>query len=80
MDPEQTDNSLRYADAVAASLDEEKLHDALDEAVIVIDERELERSRNDPRVQNLFAQGRALAAELEAEGAVVGARSTPAHR
>ena len=60
---------LRYADTVATSLDKDKLHDALDEAVIVIDEDELEASRRDPRVHALFEQGRALVAELEAEGA-----------
>jgi len=60
---------LRYADTVATSLDRDKLHDALDEAVIVIDEGELESSRRDPRVHALFEQGRALVAELEAEGA-----------
>jgi hypothetical protein len=60
---------LRYAEAVATALDKDKLHDVLDEAVIVIDEQELERSRRDPRVQELFAQGRALVAELESEGA-----------
>lgn len=60
---------LRYADGVATSLDKDKLHDALDEAVIVIDEDELEASRRDPRVHALFEQGRALVAELEAEGA-----------
>ncbi len=54
---------------MATALDKDKLHDVLDEAVIVIDEQELERSRRDPRVQELFAQGRALVAELESEGA-----------
>jgi hypothetical protein len=60
---------LRYAEAVATTLDKNKLHDVLDEAVIVIDEQELERSRRDPRVRELFEQGRALVAELESEGA-----------
>lgn len=60
---------LRYAGAVATMLDKDKLHDVLDQAVIVIDEQELERSRSDPRVRELFEQGRALVAELEAEGA-----------
>jgi len=54
---------------VATALDKDKLHDVLDQAVIVIDERELERSRRDPRVHELFEQGRALVTELEAEGA-----------
>jgi len=61
--------SLRYAEPVATSLDRDKLHHALDEAVIVIDEAELEASRRDPRVHALFEEGRALVAELEAEGA-----------
>ncbi|HTW42839.1 MAG TPA: hypothetical protein VMD79_11040 [Solirubrobacteraceae bacterium] len=54
---------------MATALDKDKLHDVLDQAVIVIDEQELERSRRDPRVQELFAQGRDLVAELESEGA-----------
>ncbi|HEX3391144.1 MAG TPA: hypothetical protein VHS55_01125 [Solirubrobacteraceae bacterium] len=60
---------LRYAEGVATTLDRDKLHDVLDQAVIVIDEQELERSRRDPRVHELFEQGRALVAELESEGA-----------
>jgi len=60
---------LRYAEVVAIALDKDKLHDVLDQAVIVIDEQELERSRRDPRVHELFEQGRALVAELESEGA-----------
>jgi hypothetical protein len=55
---------------VATPLNEEKLRDALIEAVIVIDERDLERSRSDPRVHDLFEQGRALVAELEVEAAL----------
>jgi hypothetical protein len=54
---------------MASTLDRDKLHDALDQAVIVIDERELERSRRDPRVRALFERGRALVDELESEGA-----------
>lgn len=54
---------------VASTLDRDKLHDALDQAVIVVDERELERSRRDPRVRALFERGRALVDELESEGA-----------
>lgn len=61
--------ALRYAEPVATTLDKDKLHDVLDQAVIVIDEQELERSRRDPRVHELFEQGRALVTELEAEGA-----------
>ncbi len=59
----------RYAEIVATTLDKDKLHDVLDQAVVVIDEDDLERSRRDPRVLELFEQGRALVAELEAEGA-----------
>lgn len=54
---------------MATTLDKDKLHDALDQAVIVIDEQELERSRRDPRVRELFEQGQAMVAELDAEGA-----------
>jgi hypothetical protein len=54
---------------VATALDKDRLHDALDQAVVVIDERDLELARRDPRVRELFEQGRALVAELEAEGA-----------
>jgi hypothetical protein len=54
---------------VATSLDKDKLHDVLDQAVIVIDERDLERSRRDPRVRELYESGAKLRAELEAEGA-----------
>jgi hypothetical protein len=54
---------------VATSLDKDKLHDVLDQAVIVIDERDLERSRRDPRVRELYERGAQLRAELEAEGA-----------
>ena len=54
---------------MAATLDRDKLHDALDQAVVVIDAEDLERSRRDPRVRELFEQGQALVTELEAEGA-----------
>jgi hypothetical protein len=60
---------LRYAEIMAIALDRDRLHDVLDQAVIVIGEDELEASRRDPRVRALFEQGRALVAELEAEGA-----------
>jgi hypothetical protein len=60
---------LRYAEAVATALDKDKLHDVLDQAVIVIDERDLERSRRDPRVRELHERGARLRAELEAEDA-----------
>jgi hypothetical protein len=60
---------LRYAEVVATALDKDKLHDVLDQAVIVIDERDLERSRNDPRVRVFHESSARLMAELEAEGA-----------
>jgi hypothetical protein len=60
---------LRYAEWTATTLDRDKLHDALDQAVIVIDAEDLERSWRDPRVHELFERGQALQAELDAEGA-----------
>ncbi len=60
---------LRYAEVVATALDKDKLHDVLDQAVIVIDERDLERSRRDPRVRAFHESADQLLAELEAEGA-----------
>ena len=54
---------------MATALDRDKLHDVLDQAVIVIDERDLERSRRDPRVRALHESGAKLRAELQAEGA-----------
>jgi hypothetical protein len=60
---------LRYAEIMATALDKDKLHDVLDQAVIVIDERDLERSRRDPRVRELHERGARLRSELEAEGA-----------
>jgi hypothetical protein len=61
--------SLRYDEDVATSLDREKLHDVLDQAVVVIDEQDLERSRHDPRVRAFHDGADKLLAELEAEGA-----------
>ena len=60
---------LRYVEIIATALDKDKLHDVLDQAVIVIDGRDLERSRRDPRVRELHERGARLRAELEAEGA-----------
>jgi hypothetical protein len=60
---------VRYADGVATSLDRNKLHDVLDQAVVVIDEQDLERSRRDPRVGAFHDSADKLLAELEAEGA-----------
>lgn len=54
---------------MAISLDRDKLHDVLDQAVIVIDEQDLERSRKDPRVRAFHESSTRLMAELEAEGA-----------
>lgn len=54
---------------MATALDKHKLHEVLDQAVIVIDERDLERSRRDPRVWAFHASAAKLRAELEAEGA-----------
>lgn len=61
--------TLRYPAFVATALDKDKLHDVLDQAVIVIDERDLERSRKDPRVRAFHESSARLMAELEAEGA-----------
>lgn len=54
---------------MATALDRDKLHDALDQAVIVIDEQDLERSRRDPRVRAFHESADKLMAELETEGA-----------
>lgn len=60
---------LRYAENMAIALDRDKLHDVLDQAVIVIDEQDLERSRRDPRVRAFHKSADQLRVELEAEGA-----------
>lgn len=60
---------VRYPEFVAATLDKDKLHDVLDQAVIVIDEQDLERSRRDPRVRAFHESAEKLMAELEAEDA-----------
>jgi len=54
---------------MASTLDKDKLHSVLDEAVIVIDAEAFERSQNDPRVKDLFKGGQALHAELNAKNA-----------
>jgi hypothetical protein len=59
----------RYPESVATTVDKDKLHDVLDQAVIVIDEQDLERSRRDPRVRAFHESAEKLMAELEAEGA-----------
>jgi hypothetical protein len=45
---------LRYAGSVATWHDEDEMYDVLEQAVIVIDERDLERSRRDPRVRAFY--------------------------
>jgi len=60
---------VRYPGFVATTLDKDKLHDVLDQAVIVIDEQDLESSRRDPRVRAFHESADKLMAELEAEGA-----------
>lgn len=54
---------------MATTLDKRKLHDVLDQAVIVIDEKDFERSLKDPRARELFKRGEALHAQLDAENA-----------
>ena len=81
---------VRFPEFVAATLDKDKLHDVLDQAVIVIDEQDLERSRRDPRVRAFHESADKLMEELEAEGAtttegqatggVAGDRPEPAAR
>jgi hypothetical protein len=53
---------------VASTLDKDKLHDVLDQAVVVIDAEDLERSRRDPRVRAFHESAEKLLLELEAEG------------
>lgn len=60
---------MRYPQVVATAIDRDQLHDVLDQAVIVIDAEDLERSRRDPRVRALHESAEALLVELEAEGA-----------
>ena len=60
---------LSYAGSVDTSHDEDEIENVLDQVLIVIDERDLERSRRDPRVRALYESGAKLHAELEAEGA-----------
>lgn len=61
--------ALRYAEPVATALDKDKLHDVLDQAVVVIDEDAFERAGKDPRVRAFHESADELMAELEAEGA-----------
>jgi hypothetical protein len=57
---------------VATPQDEDEMNGVLEQALIVIDEREFERSLHDPRVRALHKSGAELHAELEAEGAEYG--------
>ncbi len=54
---------------VVSALDKDRLHDVLDEAVIVIDAEDFERSQKDPRIRELFNRGQALHAELDSQNA-----------
>jgi hypothetical protein len=63
--------SGRYAGPVATR-DEDEINNVLEQALIVIDERDFERSLRDPRVRALHESGAKLHAELEAEGAEYG--------
>lgn len=60
---------VRYPVMVATTLDKNKLHDVLDQAIVVIDEKDFERSLSDPRARELFKRGEALHAKLSAEKA-----------
>jgi hypothetical protein len=46
--------------AAVATLDKDRLREALAQAVVVIDAEDFERSRRDPRVRELFEGGEAL--------------------
>jgi hypothetical protein len=61
----------RYAGLVATH-DEDEMNNVLEQALIVIDERDFWRSFRDPRVRALHESGAKLHAELEAEGAEYG--------
>ncbi|MGP0103169.1 MAG: hypothetical protein ACLPUT_16300 [Solirubrobacteraceae bacterium] len=54
---------------MVSALDKDRLHDVLDEAVIVIDAEDFERSQKDPRIRELFNRGQALHAELDSQNA-----------
>jgi hypothetical protein len=53
------------------TLDKDTLRDALEEAIVVIDADDYDRSRSDPRVRKLFDGGEILLAELQARARVV---------
>ncbi|MGD0454015.1 MAG: hypothetical protein ABSB69_10495 [Solirubrobacteraceae bacterium] len=52
-----------------ATRDDDEMKNVLEQALIVIDERDFERSLRDPGVRALYESGAKLHAELEAEGA-----------
>jgi hypothetical protein len=54
---------------MATALDKDELHAVLDQAVVVVDADDLERSRRDPRVRAFHESALELLAELESEGA-----------
>jgi hypothetical protein len=54
---------------MAMAVDKSELRDTLEDAVIVIDAEDLERSRRDPRVRAFHRSADEFMAELEAEGA-----------
>ncbi|MHB8491254.1 MAG: hypothetical protein ACYDA6_03425 [Solirubrobacteraceae bacterium] len=54
---------------MATTIDKDKLHHVLDQAVLVIDAEELERSRRDPRVREFHESADKLLTELDHEGA-----------
>jgi hypothetical protein len=63
---------LQYAGSMATPHDEDEMNNVLEQALIVIDERDFWRSFRDPRVRALHESGAKLHAELEAEGAEYG--------
>jgi hypothetical protein len=63
---------LQYAGSMATPQDEDEMNNVLEQALIVIDERDFWRSFRDPRVRALHESGAKLHAELEAEGAEYG--------
>ncbi len=66
--PSSRQAGARYAGPVPTR-DDDEMNDVLEQAVIVIDGRDLERSRRDPRVLAFHESAAKLHAELEAEGA-----------
>jgi hypothetical protein len=56
----------RYAGSMAVPHDEDEMDNVLEQALIVIDERDFEASLRDPRVRALHESGAKPHAELEA--------------